>query len=348
MIKLKHAIGVDISKDTFNCSYSYFTIEGIVKIEKDNVFSNSSDGYLKFLDWIKEIDCEKIHVGMEATGVYHFDLAFFLTDHIEFVYVINPMYVKNYIKSQGQKTKTDKEDSRIIARYILLESPTLWIKPSDELLTLRSLTRERETYVDLKAQAKNRKHAHSISSTTELNIITRNATFISSLTVVIREIEKQIDQIIASNCYYYEEVKRLETIPGIGPITALTILTETFFFENITSRKQLVSFAGLDVAIKQSGKWNGKPKISKKGNPRIRSVLYFAAISAKIHNPILKVFSKRINDKKAYKGIARVGVMRKLLALSFTLFKNKTVFDPNHMEKNISEEKPTETLSTNQ
>ena len=341
MNKLKHAIGIDISKDTFNCCYSYFTIDGIVEIDKENVFLNSSEGFLNFLDWINDIDSEKIHVGMEATGAYHFDLACFLTNHIDLVYVINPMYIKNYIKSQGQKSKTDKEDSRVIARYILLESPSIWIKPSSDLLIMRSLTREREAYVELRAQAKNRKHAHNISSATETATISRNLLYIDSLTSIISQIEQQLNQILAHNKSYSIEVERLETIPGIGKTTALIILAETFFFENITSRKQLVSYAGLDVAIRQSGKWNGKPKISKKGNPRIRSTLYFAAISAKKHNPVLKVISERINKKKHYKGIARVALMRKLLALSFTLFKNKTVFDPNYSISKIKEEQTT-------
>jgi len=99
-------------------------------------------------------------------------------------------------------------------------------------------------------------------------------------------------------------------------------------FEAIYNQKQLTSYAGLDVKIKESGKYIGKSKISKQGNAHIRRVLHFPAQTAIIHNKPMSVFYKRVNDKKKKPMIAGVGVQRKLLCLIYTLWKNDTTFDP--------------------
>ncbi len=89
-------------------------------------------------------------------------------------------------------------------------------------------------------------------------------------------------------------------------------------FKNI---RQLVSYAGLDVVEKESGKYRGKTKISKKGNARIRSALYMPAMSASLHNSNLKEFYERINEGRTIKRQGLIAVMRKLLILIYTLWK---------------------------
>ena len=90
----------------------------------------------------------------------------------------------------------------------------------------------------------------------------------------------------------------------------------------------MVSYAGLDVVEKESGKYRGKTKISKKGNARIRSALYMPAMNASNHNVNLKEFYDRINEGRTIKRQGLIAVMRKLLILVYTLWKKEEEYDP--------------------
>ena len=93
-------------------------------------------------------------------------------------------------------------------------------------------------------------------------------------------------------------MKYLLSIPGVGAITAATIVAETNGFAAIKNMKQLTSYAGLDVRINESGKWKGKSTISKRGNSHIRKALFFPAISHKTHDKTAGKFYERIKAKK--------------------------------------------------
>jgi len=80
-----------------------------------------------------------------------------------------------------------------------------------------------------------------------------------------KEIKKDISEIVNRDKGLKEDVKTICTIPGVGELTAVIVLSETNGFELIRSKKQLASYAGFDVKEKQSGtSVKGKPKISKK------------------------------------------------------------------------------------
>ena len=116
----------------------------------------------------------------------------------------------------------------------------------------------------------------------------------------------------------------------IGFITIIKVLTETNGFLLFNSIRQLVSYAGLDVIEKESGKYKGKTKISKKGNARIRSALYMPAMSAARNNKTLKVFYNRVNEGRTIKKQGLIAVMRKLLILIYTLWKKEEEYIENY------------------
>jgi transposase len=135
-----------------------------------------------------------------------------------------------------------------------------------------------------------------------------------------------------------QQVELLCTIPGIGELTAVTILGETNGFELIRSKKQLTSYAGLDVKEKQSGtSVKGKPKISKKGNRHLRKAMYLPAFAAIRHNQIYKDLFARLVSKHGIKMKAAVAVQRKMLELTYILFKNQVPYDPTILDKNKEE-----------
>lgn len=125
---------------------------------------------------------------------------------------------------------------------------------------------------------------------------------------------------------------KVTTIPGIGFITAIIIISETHGFALITSIKQLVPYAGLDIKIREPGKWGGKSRITKNGNVHIRKALYFPSYSSIKYSETNRVFYDRLFEKKGKSMIAATAVQRKLLGLIYTLWKNNTTYVENYQQ----------------
>ena len=117
--------------------------------------------------------------------------------------------------------------------------------------------------------------------------------------------------------------------------TIASVVAETNGFSKTKNKRQLASCAGIDIIQEQSGKIEKKGKLSKKGNSHIRKALYMLALSSMIHEPKLKLLyqrqCKRYNWKDKKKAI--VAVMRKLLVLIYTLWKNDVAYDPEYYKK---------------
>lgn len=116
-------------------------------------------------------------------------------------------------------------------------------------------------------------------------------------------------------------------IKGVGLITVATVVAEALGFEQVKNVKQLVSYAGYNIIQRESGtSIKGKTKISKKGNRYIRNALYFPTMVSCRYNPDLKQTYLRIIQNKPSKMIGQVAIQRKLLILTYTLWKNNTEF----------------------
>lgn len=128
-----------------------------------------------------------------------------------------------------------------------------------------------------------------------------------------------------------DEIKNICTIPGVGELTAVIVLSETNGFELVRNKKQLVSYAGLDIVEKQSGtSVKGKPKISKRGNRNIRRAMHLPALSAIKHTEHYKDIYARLVSKSGIKMKGIVAVQRKLLELIFVVYKSKKVYDKDY------------------
>lgn len=152
-----------------------------------------------------------------------------------------------------------------------------------------------------------------------------------------KEIKQDIKEIVSENKDLEQEVRIMSSIPGVGELTAIIVLAETNGFELIRSKKQLTSYAGLDVKEKQSGtSVKGKPKISKKGNRSLRKAMYLPALSAVKWDERFKAIYARIVGRNGIKMKGLVAVQRKLLEMMYILFKNKNTYDTHYLEKENS------------
>lgn len=329
---IKQTFGLDISKDSFVVCFGTTNTNQKVSISKGETFNNNKTGFNNFFKWIQKNKTNSsvpLWFIMEATGVYYENLAYFLDLKGFNLCVLLPNKSKNYAKTLDKKSKTDSIDARVLTQFGLERNLNKWEPPSPLFKELKSFIRERIQMKSMIIQLKNQLHARSYSYQPSKKSIKRTTALINYYKNIVRKIEEDIENLLQSDEKLYEKVKKIESIKGIGIMTIASILAETNGFALVRSRKQLASYAGLDVVLNESGKRKGKTKISKKGNRYLRESVYMPALSAVKWNPELKRLFERIVRKRGIKKIALIAVARKLLLLVYTLWKNDQEYIPN-------------------
>lgn len=332
---LKQNIGVDISKDTFVSTITILFKNLSIEHLKTKEFKNTKKGLESFFEWANKNKKEGIplHFTMEATGVYYELLAYYLFEQRQIVHVLLPNKAKKYMESLNTKSKTDKIDSQLLARMGLERNLEQFSLSSKIYRSMRKLTRERMQLVEEKTMIKNQLHAEQNSVDSLEATIDRMKERIKFIEQQIKIIETELKQLIKEDEFVSDKVSKLETIPGIGFITTATIIAETQGFANITNIKQLASYAGYDIRLRESGTLKGKTRISKKGNSFIRKTMFMPSLTTIKYSKTYKQFYDRIEKKKNNGLVASTAVQRKLLGLMFTLWKNDTIFDDNYQSK---------------
>jgi transposase len=340
---LKQNVGIDVSKDTLACCLMSINNELKTKVISSRKITNNLNGFKELKKWVELKKRKDLSVTftMEYTGVYHENLAYFLFDNDFAVSIVLPNRAKKFADSIQEKAKTDPIDAKALGRMGLERSLNTWAPPSKKIKLLKTLVRERDFIITERTSFKNNLHAVEHSATPDEVSTKKLKRLIASMNKVINEIEADCHKIINNDDFLKQKVEILESIPGVGFLTIISIIAETDGFTLIKSIKQLVSYAGLDVRIKESGKWKGKARISKKGNAHIRKALYFPALSTSKHSKTNSIFYNRIKDKKGSSMIAISAMQRKLLGLMYTLWKNDTYYieDYSSARKQISGDK---------
>jgi len=315
-------LGLDIAKNKF---------DGALLIEEKyyhKIFENKEKGYKELEEWIKKYEVENLHVCMEATGSYWEALAEYLYKQGHKVSVANPSAISAFAASKMIRNKTDKEDAKIIADYCLSHKPIEWKPSPKEIKDLQALLRRLESLKNLQQEEKNR-----LESAPEQEQVRKSLQkSIEFFEKEIKLIEKLIESHVDENPKLKEDKDLLTSIPGIGIITAINILAELVNLNNYTDARQVAAYAGLTPRHFRSGSSiNIKPKLSKIGNSRLRRVLYFPAVSAKQHNPILKSFAGRLSSKGKHSMVILGALMRKLLHIAFGVLRSRQPFDPSFL-----------------
>jgi transposase len=339
---LKQALGIDVAKDTLSVCL------GSLKPDLEKEFiaiadvSNDAKGFQQIDKWLTRLGVkkEKLVIVMEATGVYHQALALDLHQKGYAVSVMQSGRVKRYAQSLDQRSKTDALDSRMLATLGCERKLACWSPPEKTFRHLKALSRERSFLLKERNVEKNRLHASEISPYTNQQEIKRQAKRLKLIEAQLLEIEQEMKNLVKQDEMLSEKLQYLESIPGVSFISAATVVGETCGFNEITSAKQLASYAGYDVVLKESGNFKGSTKISKKGNKHIRSILHMPSMTAVRVNPTLQQFYQRLKPKKVKPIVALVAVQRKLLLLMYSLYKNNTFYDPKIEQKKQQELSP--------
>ncbi len=332
---IKQNVGIDVSKKDLAVCLIFLYDDLSKKIKGTRKFGNNETGFKALHEWVEKKKDGDIPVNftLEPTGVYHENLAYFLNDRKQLVHIVLTKKAKRYAESLGTNSKTDKLDSKALARMGVERELEIWQPGSPAFRKLKMLTRERSSMIKIRVMIKNQLEAINHSAFENKKSINRLRRLIKELNLNIARIEKDIETIVDNNDELKSKVLKVTTIPGVAFLTAITIIAETDGFALIKSIKQIVAYAGLDIKIRESGKWKGKAKISKAGNVHIRKALYFPAYTSISHSKNYKLFYERLLDKKDVSLIAAVAVQRKLLGLIYTLWKNDTVYIENYRKQ---------------
>lgn len=325
---IKQSTGIDVAKDELVVCFALLQEDLSLEKKWTKTFSNNAKGFKSMLALANKTKVKDVPLCFvcEATGVYHEAMAYYLAYSGCTVHVVLPNKIAHFFRSLNVKTITDFTCAEAIAQFGF-RALEVWKKPDATYKSLRHLTRERGQIVEERTNVKNQLHAENAQAEPYKATLTRLHARIKILNNQEKEVLKEIHQIVAGSEKIKAQVELMTSIPGIGELTAATILAETNGFDLIKNKKQLTSYAGLDVREKVSGtSVHGKPRISKRGNKQLRKCLHLPALAAIRHEPQYKALFVRLVSRHGVKMKAAVAVQRKLLELSFTLVKNNEFY----------------------
>lgn len=319
-----HVVGVDVSKAKLDCLW--LREPKACKV-KTKVHSNDSKGHEKLANWlVKTIKAspEEVLVVMEATGIYHEQLAHSLYEKGFRVSVVNPAHLKAFGKSLGSTHKTDKQDSLVIAQFGHSREPRLWEPEAAEIRVLKALN-ARLHALEVDRQREMNRLEKAQFNTAAPSVIQSIELMIEELNKEIRRLERDINDHIDGHPQLKKDRKLLESIPGVGPVV-MRVMLAVIHSRDFRSAKQVAAYLGLIPAHIESGVFKGRTSLSKKGPAAVRAKLYMAAVVATQHNADIARFSQRLIARGKSKMQALGASMRKLVHICFGVLKNQTSY----------------------
>lgn len=314
-------LGIDISKAKFDVAL----LRGKDKI-KSKVFANTPEGFSELQTWLTHQGVTNLHGCMEATSIYGNALARFLIAAGYKVSIVNPSRPKAFGRSELSRTKTDRADAQVIARFCAALQPAAWIPPAVEVEQLQALVHRLDNLTAMLQQEQNR-----LATADSILVASINA-HIDFLKEQIAETKKLIRKHFDSHPHLKAQRDLLTSIPGIAETTATVILAEIRDLDTFDTADQLAAFAGLTPREFSSGSSvHGKPRLSKIGNSRLRKALYMPAVVARRCNPFIRAFCDRLLAKGKSKMSMIGAAMHKLLRQAFGVLKSQKPFDPNFL-----------------
>jgi len=312
-------LGIDIAKATF-----HVTLLRAGQAWAGH-FPNDPAGFKQLSAWLKKRRVRAVWACLEATGRYGEDLAEYLHDHGHTLSVVNPLVIKAYAQSQLARNKTDPLDAGLIAQYCASRRPEVWSPPAPEVRELRELLRQYDALQASRQQARNRLEAGPRSPTVRAQLQAQAAFLEAQMEELQQRVREQIDA--------HPDLKRrqelLESIPGIGALTAAKLQAEDL--ERFEDARSLSAYAGVTPMNQTSGtSLRRRPKLSKMGNARLRRALYMPAVVAAHCNPVVQALYERLLAKGKSKMAALGAAMHKLLRLAYGVLKSGQAFDPNY------------------
>lgn len=317
-------IGIDISKRKFDLA-----LLRLGKL-KHKSFPNTSVGHTALIDWLQNQGVTAAHACMESTNVYGDVLAEHLHDHGYIVSIVNPARIKGFAQSELARTKTDKANAGVIARFCAALQPAPWHPDPVEIRELRALVRRLDALLEMRQQEINRLRVAPAVLVEALKA------HVDYLDQSIKSTRQQIRDHIDNHPDLKQKRALLESIPGIGEATIPIILAEFADVARFGNAKRLAAFVGVAPRERQSGSSvHGRTVLSKMGRSQLRKAFFMPALVALRYNPPLKAMRERMLASGKAKMAIVGAAMRKLVHLIYGVLKSGMPFDPNYGSKTV-------------
>jgi transposase len=304
-------VGIDVSKATLDVA--------LRPSDKTWKTTNDEAGIAELVELLKQYKIELIV--LEATGGYEVALASALVTAGLPVAVVNPRQVRDFAKSLGRLAKTDRLDARVLAQFAEAIHPEPRPLPDAQARALQALLTRRRQLSEILVAEKNRQeliHPDCLSDLQE---------HITFLEEHLTELTQQLQRLLADSPCWREKDELLQSVPGVGLITSVTLLAELPEL-GLLNRKKIAALVGVAPFHRDSGVYRGQRAIWG-GRASVRSVLYMAALSARRFNPVIKEFYERLIQAGKPPKVALTACMRKLLTILNAMMQSGKAWQAN-------------------
>lgn len=260
-------------------------------------------------------------VVLEATGGYERLLVCDLAQAGHLVAVVNPGQIRAYANALGVKAKSDKVDAKVIARFARDIKPRPQVQGHERQAELDELVARRRQLIELRTAELNRR---GTSLTKPVRQSLQRS--INAINKDLEKIDRAILDLVASNDDWQGRLQQLTSVPGVGMVTAVTLVAELPELGQL-NRKEIAALAGVAPFDRDSGQWRGQRRIWG-GRATVRTALYMAALAAKKFNPDIREFANRLHARGKKGKVVLVACMRKLLTILNTMVRDNTLWTP--------------------
>ena len=300
-------VGVDVSKDRLDVHLR----------PSDEAFAVARDGkgLENLVERLKTLNVSLIV--LEATGGFETTVAAALAGASLPLAVVNPRQIRDFARALGKLAKTDAIDAEVIAIFAEKIRPQARPIASKEVQILGELVARRRQIVEMIGMEQNRRRR-----TADKRLAKRIDRHLAFLEKELVDVDGDIDAGVRASPAWRETEELLTSVPGVGPVTARTLIAELPELGQLDRRK-LAALVGVAPFNRDSGTWRGHRMIAG-GRTSVRNALYMAALVAIRHNPLIKAVYQRLIARGRPKKVAIIACLRQLLTVLNAIVRDAT------------------------
>jgi transposase len=312
-------LGIDTSKATLDVYLPAAKQRGHQRI------ANTTAGYEQLHQWLKQQGIEQVHACLEATGCYSHGISQYLYEQGHQVSVVNPARVSAFRESEGIRSKTDKQDARLLALFCTQKHPALWKPVPTELQELQSLMGRLDDLKGMQRQEQNRLENSRLDAYSRQQITGH----LAWLAQQMKQFEAHLQTVVTHQKEIQQICQRLDSVPGMAMKTAMRVLSVLVDVTRFDSASQVAAYLGVIPAEKTSGtSVRGRAKLDKMGHAQGRKWLSMCALVVLRTDPDFRQWGEELRARGKCWKVIHVAVMRKLAHIIFGVLKSDQPYDP--------------------
>lgn len=328
---MNYYIGIDVSKATLQI---YIPISN-ENISIENTKKSLKSLYSKLKKYYKK-EIQQLVFIFEPTGSYSSLLKHFCSEKNIKAFIVNPRQSSNFAKALDNRSKSDIIDAKMLHKFhVMAKDGDIVVPIVDKaqealgaMMGYYKLLQKQRNALSNHLEALEAKEGNS-------SIKKKLKKEIEKLILQEKEMIKEMKNLILSDTKLVQSFECIISFKGVGDISAIALL-HLFISYPKANRQEITALSGLDVIETSSGtSVHRRSKISKRGNALYRGILFMPILSSVTNNIYLKSFYDRLKENGKHSTAAQIAVMRKVILITHSLYKNNQKFDNDIYEKRV-------------